>query len=131
MAITPIELLEEVDRELERAKGRVMTAMAHVKIERRSRLAEAMKEQLPKEETPTVVIPTEAVKQFLTGTIVTLVTGGLVTWLSGAQVLNFLHISSSTAASDITGAVTFLGVSGITWLTQHHILLGTYSKAGK
>ncbi len=46
MAVTPVGLLEEVDQEITRIHGRVLTAMAQMKIEQRHRLAIALKKPL-------------------------------------------------------------------------------------
>ena len=128
--ITPDVMLEEALVDLKRAEGRTQTALAHVKLEKRSRLAEAIKAQ-NKEESTQVSISPEAIKQFIITSIVPVIVGALVTWLSSTEVLSIFNISTTTAAGAITAVVVFGVSAGITWLSSHHILSGTYSPAAK
>lgn len=71
----------------------------------------------------------DQLKQFLVGTIVPPIAGVLATWLVGTHVLDLFRISSSEVAYEITQILTFGVVTGIAWLTSHHILSGSYTPA--
>ena len=71
------------------------------------------------------------IKQFLLGTVVPPIAGALATWIVGSGVLAVFKISSSDIAYEITQIATFGVISGLTWLTNHHILKGTYAAAAK
>lgn len=73
----------------------------------------------------------EQITQFLATTIVPLVTGALVTWLSSTKVLALFNLTATSAAK-VIGAVLVFGVSaGIAYLSSHHILAGHYTPAAK
>ena len=74
---------------------------------------------------------TEAVKQFLVGTVVPAIAGAGAAWLASKGVLNVFEISKATATTDLDELGVFLVVTGSGWLTAHHVLLGEYSPAAK
>lgn len=65
----------------------------------------------------------DQIKTFIVGTIVPPIAGALATWLVGTHVLNLFNISTSEVAYEVTQIATFGVVTGLTWLTNHHILL--------
>lgn len=73
------------------------------------------------------MLPTaEQIKQFLVGTILPPIAGAAATWVVGTHVLALFAISHDQLAYEITQILTFGVVSGISWLTAHHILTGSY-----
>ena len=71
-------------------------------------------------------MPTAAqIRTFIVGTIIPPIAGALATWIIGTHVLALFAISSSQIAYAITQIITFGVVTGLTWLTNHHILLAT------
>ena len=76
-------------------------------------------------------IPSEAIKQFVVGTIVPVVAAAGAAWLASKGALNVFGISKATATTDLDELGVFVVVAGSGWLTSHHILLGHYSKAAK
>lgn len=78
-----------------------------------------------------VTIPTEAIKQFIVGTIVPAIAGAGAAYLASKGVLNVFDISKATATTDLDELGVFLVVTGSGWLTSHHLLSGHYSPAAK
>lgn len=74
---------------------------------------------------------TEAIKQFLVGTVIPAIAGAGAAWLASKGVLNVFGISSATATTDLDELGVFVIVTGSGWLTSHHILLGKYSPPAK
>lgn len=74
---------------------------------------------------------TEAIRQFLVGVVIPPIAGALATWLTSTQVFAIFHITASAAAAEITQVLVFGVVTGLTWLTQHHVLSGHYTPAAK
>ena len=73
----------------------------------------------------------EQIQQFIVTTVVPLVSGALVTWLSSTQVLSIFNLTATSAAKVISAVLVF-GVSAvITWLSVHHVLAGHYTPAAK
>lgn len=70
----------------------------------------------------------ESIKQFLTGVVIPPIAGALATWLTSTQVFSIFHITASAAAAEITSVLVFGVVTGLTWLTQHHVLSGHYKQ---
>lgn len=66
------------------------------------------------------------IKQFLVGTVLPPLAGALATWIVGTGVLAIFHVSTSEVAYEVTQIATFGVVTGIAWLTSHHILTGSY-----
>jgi hypothetical protein len=72
------------------------------------------------------LLPTvDQIKTFIVGTIIPPIAGALATWLIGTHVLAIFNISSSEIAYEVTQIGTFGVVTGLTWLTNHHILLAS------
>lgn len=67
------------------------------------------------------------IKQILTSYVVPPLAGALATWVTSTQVLGVFHITRNTAAAAITQALVFGVISGLAWLSSHHILKGTYT----
>jgi hypothetical protein len=76
-------------------------------------------------------VSTEAIKQFIVGTIVPAVAGAAAAYLASKGVLNVFDISKATATTDIDELGVFVVVAGSGWLTSHHLLSGRYSPASK
>ena len=56
--------------------------------------------------------------------------GAVATWLIvHVQVLGSLGISHGAVASAVLAAVVFGVTAGLSWLTQHHVLLGVAASA--
>ena len=73
-----------------------------------------------------ITIPSVAqIKTFIVGTIIPPLAGALATWIVGTHVLAIFAISSSQIAYEVTQIATFGVVTGLTWLTNHHILLAS------
>lgn len=77
------------------------------------------------------MLTAETVKQFIVGTIIPPIAGALATWLASTQVFSVFHITANAASAAIVQVLVFGVVTGIAWLTSHHILKGTYSPAAK
>lgn len=73
----------------------------------------------------------ETIKQFIVGTVIPPIAGILATWITSTQVLSIFHITQSAAAAEITQVLVFGVVTGLTWLTQHHVLAGHYTPGAK
>ena len=78
-----------------------------------------------------MVINTEAIKQFITASLVPLITGGLVTWLASNEVLSILHLSQESAASIISSVVIFALTAILTQFGIHNVLSGNYTPEAK
>jgi hypothetical protein len=76
-------------------------------------------------------VSAEAIKQFIVGVVIPPIAGALATWLTSTQVFSIFHITQSAAAAEITAVLVFGVVTGLTWLTQHHVLSGHYTPAAK
>jgi hypothetical protein len=75
-------------------------------------------------------MPTVAqLRTFIVGTIIPPIAGALGTWLASTQVFGVFHITANAAVAEITQIAVFGVVTGLTWLTNHHILKA--SSAGK
>jgi len=74
---------------------------------------------------------TEQIKQFLVTVVVPPIAGAVATWLASTPVLAVFHITANAAATEVTQALTFAIVTGIAYLSAHHILSGHYSPAAK
>ena len=73
----------------------------------------------------------EQLRQFIVGTVIPPIAGALATWLASTQVFSVFHITANAAAAEITQVLVFGVVTGLTWLTGHHILAATYGPAAK
>ena len=68
-------------------------------------------------------MPTIAqIRTFIVGTIIPPIAGALATWIVSTHVLALFAISSGQVAYAITQIATFGVVTGLAWLTSHHIL---------
>jgi hypothetical protein len=73
----------------------------------------------------------EQIKQFLVGVVIPPLAGALATWLASTQVFSVFHITANAAAAEITQVLVFGVVTGLAWLSSHHILSGHYAPAAK
>jgi hypothetical protein len=73
----------------------------------------------------------EAIKQYLVGTVIPPIVGGITTWLAGTKVLVIFGTTTNAASGAITKVLVFLAAAGLAWLAQHHILSGHYSPSAK
>lgn len=73
----------------------------------------------------------EQIRQFLVGTVVPPIAGAVATWLVGTQVFSVFHITANAAAAEITQVLVFAVVTGIGYLTSHHILSGHWAPPAK
>jgi hypothetical protein len=72
-------------------------------------------------------LPTASqIKQFLVQVIVPPAAGALAVWLLGTHVLDVFHPTLGQVTYYVSQALTFAIVTGLTWLTNHHILTGSY-----
>lgn len=74
------------------------------------------------------MLPSSAqIRQFLVGTIIPPIAGVAATWIVGTHVLALFPIGKSQVAYAVTQVITFGVVTGLTWLTSHHVLTGSYA----
>lgn len=98
MAISDIDLLEEAHADLVRADGRVLTALAHIKVEKRERLAAALKVSKPavKKEKAFMLSTLEAHIVAVIGSVISLVVGlGVLSPSSGGTIVSIAGVALS------------------------------------
>ena len=65
------------------------------------------------------------VLSYLSVVVLPLAVGGAATWLiSNVHILGALGVTHSALAAGLLALSVFAVSAGLTWLTQHHILLG-------
>jgi hypothetical protein len=79
------------------------------------------------------VFSAEQLKHFLLGVVLPPAVAAGATWLvvNVPLLSTFFHISSTSVAGVLAQVGTFLVVTVVTWLTQHHVLSAHYTPAAK